>query len=262
MKFPRLITSDKLEHLIQTRINEALARHDAEQQLELLKKQADIAMLQAQINPHFLYNTLECIRSQALIKSEPEIAAIAQALSIFYRYSISTKEDIVTLREELINVENYVYIQKYRFRDRFNLLLDIDKSDLDLMNIALPKLTLQPLIENAIIHGLSSHVKPDAYVRITAELTAKHANIHISDNGIGIAPEILNRLNNELYDMRIPIKREGHGIALMNVHRRLAFLFGNDYGLNISSYLNIGTDIEIHIPQMSTTELLIGAVEK
>lgn len=62
--------------------------------------------------------------------------------------------------------------------------------------------------------------------------------------------------------MQIPNKREGHGIALMNVHRRLAFLFGNDYGLNISSHLNIGTDIEIHIPQMSTTELLIGAVEK
>ena len=121
---------------------------------QIFDKQTELTALQSQINPHFLYNTLECIRGQALIDDNREIAKMTEALSAFFRYSISKKGNFVTLREELDNINNYMLIQQYRFNNRFTLEIMIDEEDKVAYDYLVPKLIIQPVIENAIFHGL------------------------------------------------------------------------------------------------------------
>lgn len=110
--------------------------------------------LQSQINPHFLYNTLECIRSEALIEGCSSIAKMSKAMGLFFRYSISQKENIVTIQGELDNIRNYCIIQNYRFEDKFVFKIEMEDEDDELLDCLIPKMTLQPLVENAIFHGL------------------------------------------------------------------------------------------------------------
>ena len=251
----RVITEERLNQLIDARLAERLALQEKRQQDNILEKQMRIAMLQAQINPHFLYNALDCIRGQALSKDVPEIAEITQALSGFFRYSVSMHENIVTLKDELNSVRNYVLIQRYRFGDRFQLKIDIDSDDPILYALALPKLTLQPLVENAVLHGFSNVLKKNAMITITAQTTKNHASIHVMDNGVGMDRETYQRICSNLIHQQTENESSGHGIALLNVHRRISLVFGEEYGLNISSTENIGTDIEIYIPRHTPEEM-------
>ena len=119
----------------------------------MLVKQAELNALQNQINPHFLYNTLECIRGKAMVQGAEQIANMTEALSAFFRYSISIQENLVTLEQELQNTKNYFLIQKYRFGNRFHLrIFLVEESEAG--EYLMPKMTLQPIVENAIFHGL------------------------------------------------------------------------------------------------------------
>lgn len=220
---------------------------------QIFDKQTELTALQSQINPHFLYNTLECIRGQALLDDNIEIAKMVEALSSFFRYSISKKGNLVTLRDELANIENYMLIQRYRFNNRFSIEIIIDEEDEAAYDFLVPRLIIQPVIENAIFHGLEERME-DGIVSIEVIVTDLDMIITISDNGKGIDCEELEELNNRINanDMELDDKNKSNqintGIALPNINRRIRLLFGKEYGVNVYSTLGKGTDVEIIIP--------------
>lgn len=149
------------------------------------KKQAEYLALQNQINPHFLYNTLEGIRSEALIAGLDSVAEMTEALATFFRYTISQVENLVPLEDELANIENYYYIQQFRFGDKLALSIeydcDEDLSELDILQYRLPKLTLQPIVENSIYHGIERKIgKGHLTIRIGA--SDSRLRIRVSDD--------------------------------------------------------------------------------
>lgn len=216
------------------------------------KRQAQYLALQNQINPHFLYNTLEGIRGEALSADMANIAEMTEALSTFFRYTISNVENFVALEDELRNVDNYFLIQQYRFGDRLQLKTDCDDEDRqEVYKCQLPKLTLQPIVENAIIHGVEQKAG-EGVVRIRIETTAKRLLITISDNGVGMSPEQLARLNGRLDSLSFRFDSEKgekqEGIAMVNVNNRIKLLFGEEYGITVYSTEGVGTDVAITLP--------------
>lgn len=239
-------TQKQQEALIARRIEAALENANRSYEQELLLRQANITMLQSQINPHFLYNTLECIRGQALLHNEEEIAQTAKALSLFFRYSISGKTSIVTIGEELDNIKNYIQIQRFRFSERFSVEIDVEDSSLT--NVMIPKLTLQPILENSIIHGFSDIVS-GGILTIRVKRVSQNVSIEISDNGKGMRIGQLNRIYRQLNGQKEEAEASGRvGIGLQNVDRRIKLLFGDEYGLSLNSCLGMGTTVEVFIP--------------
>ena len=218
---------------------------------EVFDKQAELTALQSQINPHFLYNTLESVRGQALIDGNTEIAKMMEALSAFFRYSISRKGSLVTLRDELNNIQNYMMIQRYRFNNRFSLEIFIDEEDEEAYDYKIPKLIIQPVVENAIFHGLEERLE-GGKVTIEVIVTEKNLIITVSDNGKGVDGRTLAELNERIHSGYTEQKNgrqlTNTGIGLPNIHKRIQLLFGEEYGLSIYSTLNQGADVEITIP--------------
>lgn len=221
------------------------------QRIDLNKRQAQYLALQNQINPHFLYNTLESIRGEALIAGLDSVADMTEALAKFFRYTITKVENLVSVEEELDNCETYFGIQKYRFGDRLKLHVEYDEEDQDIiMNCRIPKLTLQPVLENSIIHGTELKIGA-GNLRIHFELTKDRLLIRISDDGVGMDEQTLARLNHKLGKsleaFSSPEETKG-GIALENVNNRIHLLFGDEYGMHVYSVQGRGTDVEITLP--------------
>ena len=219
---------------------------------EIFDKQTELTALQSQINPHFLYNTLETIRGQALIDGNTQIAVMTEALGAFFRYSLSRKGTLVTLREELDNIRNYMLIQQYRFDNRFSLEIIVDEADEEAYDYLIPRLIIQPVVENAIFHGMED-MDEGGVVTIEVMVTDQNLILMISDNGIGIPEDELEALNEQIHsrDRKLEEPTGGThrtGIALPNINRRIQLLFGDDYGVNVYSTLGVGTDVEIMIP--------------
>lgn len=214
----------------------------------LLAKQAEINALQTQINPHFLYNTLDSIRGLALTEGQKNIATMTKALSGIFRYSISKKEHLSTLREEIKNAADYMTIQQLRFPDKFIFITDIDvAADPDIMEYSLPKLTIQPIVENSVFHGLETKMGTGTIV-LHAYITERRLIISIEDDGIGIEQDVLNRINEGL-TQKIEASSEGtSNIALMNVNERIKLFFGERYGIKMISTQNVGTTVLISLP--------------
>lgn len=223
------------------------AKQQSEMQTALLKKQMDLSMLQEQINPHFLYNTLEAIRSQAEIADQAEIAAATETLGNYFRYCINCHGNPVHLFEELQNIQDYYQIIRFRFFDRIRL--DIDIQDNTILQTYIPQLTLQPIVENAINHGLRDKIT-DGIVTIRAMRSDDIVYLTVSDNGCGLDERQIQELENRIGNPAslITDSQKRHGIALTNVHHRIQLLFGNTYGLHIQSVLGQGTDICITYP--------------
>lgn len=223
--------------------------------LQASKKQAQYLALQNQINPHFLYNTLEGIRSETLLAGLHNVANMTEALATFFRYTISNVENLVTVEDELMNVKNYYIIQKYRFGDRLNVQIEYDPEDeSEILACKIPKLTLQPILENSIRYGVERKIGV-GNVRISIEISKQRLIIMISDNGIGMTEEALKEINDNLSRTSLnhihsDSKRHG-GIALVNVSNRIKLLFGEEYGIYVYSTLNMGTDVEITLPYMT-----------
>lgn len=235
---------------VMNKFHQLLNKQDA---INLSKKQAEYLALQNQINPHFLYNTLEAIRGDAIYAGVTSIAETTEALSSFFRYTITEVKTLVTLADELENAENYFKIQQYRFDDKIKMLIHYPEGELNDHLYRLPKLTLQPIIENAVFHGLEGKTNGGC-ITIQIETTNKNLLIHISDNGLGIPEEKLNKLNESLEEAAIPttheeVKTKG-GIALRNVSRRIKLLFGEDYGIHVYSIIGYGTDVHITLPKI------------
>ncbi|WP_312428588.1 sensor histidine kinase [Lacrimispora sp.] len=226
---------------------------DKDKIMENAKQQARYLALQNQINPHFLYNVLESIRSDAIMAGVPEIGKITEALAVFFRYTTSKMESLSTLQEELNNVENYFLIQKYRFDDKLELKIKLPRDDEEILKTRIPKLTLQPIVENAIKHGLEPKVSGGTIV-IDIEHSETVLYLSVVDDGIGIEEARLGCLNEKLsrMDANDSSANEGGkgGIALINVNSRIRLLMGDEYGIHILSTPRIGTEVCLTLPYM------------
>ncbi|MCI9591091.1 MAG: sensor histidine kinase [Lachnospiraceae bacterium] len=240
-------------HLLVERLMEMM---DSSELLKLNKRQAQYLALQNQINPHFLYNTLESIRSEALIAGLNSVAEMTEALATFFRYTISKVENLVSVEEELQNCETYFRIQQYRFGERLSLTVECDPEDRDeIYRCRLPKLTMQPILENSIIHGTECKIG-SGHLTIHLERSGRRLFIRISDDGCGMDERTLTKMNERLQKSgRAFGARESEtrgGIALVNVNNRIHLLYGEEYGLHVFSMPGLGTDVEITLPAITS----------
>ena len=195
-----------------------------------------LRLYQTQLNPHFLYNTLDTIKWSAKIHQIPEIAVLAENLAVILRKSISSKP-FIQLREELDTIESYIKIQKIRFNGKFDFHYEIDP---ETEEILVPKLIVQPIVENAVIHGLADADEGHIFVR--AYLERKELVIEVSDDGCGISDEVIRRLGN-----RDKEQKNGH-IGFYNVDTIIRLHYGKDYGLRAERLAAGGTKVTIRIP--------------
>ncbi|REE85328.1 two-component system sensor histidine kinase YesM [Paenibacillus taihuensis] len=222
---------------------------------EIEKKRAEYDFLKSQVNPHFLYNTLDTIRGLASERGVPEIREMTGALSRIFRYSIKGN-DVVPLSQEIRIVEAYMNIQAIRFSHRFELSCHVPG---ELMQLKVPKMILQPIIENAVYHGLEPRYEKGK-LTVTAMLdeSGQDLIITIQDDGVGMNEEQLACIRKQLDLSReaAAASEEGsHGVGLTNVHNRLQYLFEHPYGIEIWSKEKAGTTVTLRIPvQMEMNE--------
>lgn len=237
--------SDEIS-LIASRFNKMISRIDKLiQELKIAnhkQKEAEIRALEAQINPHFLYNTLDSINWMAIEKDEHEISRMLKSLAQILRYSVNKSNKIVTVREELEWLKQYIYLQQNRFNYSFECRVDIDDS---LLDYKIHKLLLQPFIENAIVHGFEG-CSSGGLLNIEMKPYEEDCfRIVIEDNGRGIRQEMVDKLNNEETD---DIIAEGSGIGIGNIFRRIKMYYGDKGKWNVCSSIGKGTRIELIIP--------------
>ncbi|MNM91017.1 Sensor histidine kinase YehU [compost metagenome] len=236
--------SDEVGHLNKRfyimidRINN-LIRENYDKQLVI--KETEYMALQAQINPHFLYNTLSSINWMARVNNQQSISLMVESLSNLLRSSIGNMDTVITIDEEISLLDNYITIQKFRYSEQLQIAIDIDES---YKNYQIPKLTLQPIVENAIRHGLENMLGVCS-IRITAKQNADFLVLTVADNGPGVEPEILEKLQ------RNEMESKGSGIGLKNINERLKILFGGSCGLDYESKLGEGMKVHITIPARS-----------
>jgi len=206
------------------------------------KKEAQIEALQSQINPHFLFNTLESIRMRIMRNGDTETAEVIKLLAKLFRTRLDFDEHVIPLEKEIKLVEDYIKIQIYRFGNRISFINKINEK---YYSNPIPKLTLQPLVENAIIHGIEE--KEDGGVIILdASAEGECLKITVADNGMGIEATTLKAVNDAM-DMNLDFKTR-KSIGITNVHERLKLYYGNKYGLKIYSETGLGTTISVYIP--------------
>lgn len=214
--------------------------------LAMASKQNELRALQNQINPHFLYNTLDCIRGMAVEHGADNVEKMTMALSGMFRYSISRKgKGSVMFEEEIANVNNYLLIQQNRFRNKINVKKNIEPVA---KKCYVPKMLMQPIIENAVFHGLEPKTG-SRNLYIEAYCTDKRLIIKVEDDGVGMPLTKLNMINDALRD-RVSINENDRNtqIGLANVNERLQLLYGSEFGLHVFSCPNVGTTVEIVIP--------------
>lgn len=235
----------ELEQMIQdikgltTRISDEKVQKE---KLHTKQKEVEFKMLASQINPHFLYNTLETIRMKAKINHEPEIEELVKMLAKIMRRNIQVSDQMVTLQSEIELLENYLVIQKYRFGDRIRSEVQVEQ-DIDTRCEVLP-LIIQPFVENAFIHGLESKDEGGS-LRVHIYRKKEDICISIEDNGRGMDFYRLNEIRKGLREGKSP---EGH-IGIGNVNQRLRILYGEGYGVQIDSELNRGTRVLLSFPE-------------
>lgn len=200
--------------------------------------------LMSQINPHFLYNTLDTIVWMAEFNQKEEVIEITKSLAGFFRLSLNGGNDLTSLEDELEHVKKYLYIQKQRYQDKLNYTFIVDvKLENQLKDFFVPKIILQPIVENAIYHGIKD-MEGDG--EITIEVLAGKGldyTIQVRDNGLGY------KMNSETKELPETNKLKLGGVGLLNVQRRIQLLYGEPYGIEIKSELNIGTEVTLKLKQ-------------
>ncbi|MDL4840683.1 sensor histidine kinase [Aquibacillus rhizosphaerae] len=213
---------------------------DEQKQLKI----AEFRALQAQVNPHFLYNTLDTIIWMAEAKNTSQVIDVTKALSQFFRISLSKGKDWITLYDEIEHVRNYLIIQKIRYEDILEVTYHLNE---DILDYKILKLALQPLVENAIYHGIKNK-RGKGFIRIKGDINAQgHIVIDIIDNGIGIKEKRLDEIRTQLA-RGLPLDNGKGGFGMVNVHQRIRLYYGEPFGLTINSWYRSGTRICLTIP--------------
>lgn len=210
---------------------------------EETKKQREIDALQAKINPHFLYNTLESVVWLAESGNNQGVIKQVTSLATLFRVSIAKGKDIITIQEELTHVKSYLEIQSVRYKDKFDYTFIVPD---ELKHCPTTKLIVQPVVENAIYHGLK-YTMDEGHIIIKVEAVGQDKiAIKVSDNGVGMDAKTAAAL----FDPNGDIKRSGNGIGIININERLKLTYGDEYGLSVESELEEGTTITILIPRL------------
>ncbi len=214
---------------------------------EQQKRRLELDVLQSQINPHFLYNTLDSVIWMTEAGRYDEAIQMVTSLARLFRISLSRGENIISLADELEHARNYLNIQKIRFKNRFEAVIELEPGMESLQTL---KLIVQPLLENSIYHGLSA-AEDDGLICVRAYREGGDAVICVADNGMGIRPEKAASL---LDDGPESGTAASSGIGLRNVHRRIRLTFGPPYGLTIESEPDEGTRVYIRLPALTKEE--------
>lgn len=231
------IMIDSIQNLITTVYEEQMQK----EKLNSRQKDVEFKMLASQINPHFLYNTLETIRMKARCNGEIEIEELVKMLAKIMRRNIQVGDKLVTLNSELELVEYYLKIQQYRFGDRIHYQID---QRCNIEDLKIMPLIIQPVVENAFIHGLETK-EGEGQIQIIVD-NKDHLVIEVIDDGIGMSKDKLEEIMENLNDFR---KLNRSNIGLSNVNQRIKLLYGEEYGLSIDSEENRGTRVTIEIPE-------------
>lgn len=211
-------------------------------EVEYQKKQSELLAYRNQINPHFLYNTFECIRGMALYYNVPDIAAISESLASFFTYNVRGK-GYAPIRVICQHIEDYASIIGYRFMKRYQIVYHADEVAMDCV---FPKMVIQPLLENAIFHGLET-MESDGMVQVEIKKEKEKLILSVSDNGHGMDEAALEEMNKRLkeYDRTNLLPIEKHGIGMVNIYRRLRLFYGDDFTFSVESEMGTGTRVEI-----------------
>ena len=212
------------------------------------KRKQEFDTLQSQINPHFLYNTLDIIVWMIENEKPDQAVKAVTALARFFRISLSRGKSIITVKDELEHVRNYLMIQHMRFKNRFSYTIEAEDEVLELASL---KLMLQPLVENAIYHGME-FMDGDGEIFISAWKEGEDLYLKVSDNGLGMTEEQVARL---FSDTPHTGSSRGSGIGVKNVNERIRLYFGSEYGLSIESEPDEGTVVTIHLPAVAYSEI-------
>ncbi|CAM4428784.1 two-component system sensor histidine kinase YesM [Paenibacillus endophyticus] len=224
------------------RVKDLLANISAEQKK---KREYELALMQAQIKPHFLYNTLDVIYTLSEMGRARDVQRTTKALADFYRVALSQGKDQIRLEEELRSVKDYLSIQRIRYSDVFNYEMDVEPGVLGSM---IPKLTIQPLVENAIYHGLKNKAT-FGLLTITARREEQKVVLTVKDDGAGMTEE-------RLHDLRASMSgaQQQVGYGLSSVHERILLYFGEPYGIQIESESGLGTTVTAELPYQAEQE--------
>lgn len=259
-KAMKLVDAETLEHIVEddnrkdelgqlvrsynAMIRRLVKSREMETKANQLQRRAELNMLQSQINPHFLYNTLNVIHAISELHRIEEISVMVKSLASLYRYNLKSK-DIVTIGNELEQTQHYINIQKIRFVDRIKINYEIDE---ELLHYRIIKFLIQPIVENSFYHGLERKEGPGTLTISVAK--ANHVvKILIADDGVGMSEQKVQELNANLEEWEAVGEISGRaGIGLRNVCSRIKYFYGTDYGLRVTSKLHEGTCVEITIP--------------
>lgn len=206
---------------------------------EIVLRKTELKALQAQINPHFLYNTLDSIQWMCEQDNSKDAVKMVGALAKLFRISISHGNEFITIKDELKHAESYLIIQSYRYKNQFTYSFDVDES---LLGYMCNKITIQPFIENAIYHGLDRMVD-EGEIKIGVCRSGNDIDIIVKDNGLGMTEEQCKKILEKG-------RSDSKGIGVKNVDDRLKIYFGNEYGITIESELDVGTTVTIKIPKI------------
>ena len=233
---------------------EALMKEIIQQQTERRKSELDA--LQSQINPHFLYNTLESITWMIEAQRNKEAVVMISELAKLLRVSLSRGKTIISIGDELQHGRSYMNIQRVRYKERFKVEFLIDE---EIKNYCIVKLVIQPLLENAIYYGVGNMDEDDdGQILIRGEKKGEDIYISIEDNGMGMPEDIRGNILTD--NSKVP--KHGSGVGVINVHSRISLMFGPEYGLEVYSELDEGTKVVIHIPAIPYTKENAEQLEK
>ncbi len=224
----------KIKELVDNRIKEQ----------ENLRK-SELKAMQAQINPHFLYNTLDTIVWMTEGNKNEQVIEIVRALSNFFRITLSKGKEWITIKEEIEHIKSYLIIQKMRYRDILDFKIEVEE---DILDSKILKLTLQPLVENALYHGIKNRREGGTINIKGSKLEDNRLEFQVIDNGMGMAAERLVQIREELDNDSIEPVLKDSGFGLANVHRRIKLYYGKQYGITIESEYRLGTNVSLVIP--------------
>ncbi|UKS28280.1 sensor histidine kinase [Paenibacillus sp. HWE-109] len=211
---------------------------------KISQKEAELRMLQSQINPHFLYNTLNSITWMSYREGAEKTADMIQRLSEFFRFNLSQGADVITIEKELMIVENYFFLSKIRFSDKLTYSIEVEEH---LRQFRVPKLLLQPLAENAVVHGIEQ-MEGQGFIHLSIREEGQQLIFEVTDNGMGMAPDTLERLRMAvLMEKRIGSADMEGGFALLNMRERLQNHFGKGIAIEINSRLHFGTSVKLKV---------------